>query len=95
MKGRPQDQWQREIEQQLLAAATPNQEARRLDFDPSAVRRVVAALRERGFSAIYLNRNGFPDQGRGLELALRDAGCDADAIESRAGDLVCIVLPSS
>ena len=94
-KGRPQDQWQREIEQQLLAAATPNQEARRLDFDPAAVRRVVAALRERGFSAIYLNRNGFPDLGRGLQLALRDAGCDADAIESRTGDLVCIVLPAS
>ena len=94
-KGRPQDRWQREIEQQLLAAATPNQEARRLDFDPAAVRRVIAALRERGFSAIYLNRNGFPDQGRGLQLALREAGCAGEAIESRTGDLVCIVLPAS
>lgn len=94
-KGRPRDQWQREIEQQLFAAATPNQEARRLDFDPAAVGRVVAALRQRGFSAIYLNRYGFPDQGRGLQAALRDAGCAGEAIESRTGDLVCIILPAS
>jgi phosphoglycerol transferase len=90
-KGREADRWQQELQRLLFAGAVPNQQAQRIDFQVASVRAVIAALRERGFAALYLNRNGFPDQGKGLEKGLRDAGLAA-AIESPARDLVCIPL---
>ena len=90
MKGR--DRWQQELQRQLVAGAVPNPQTQRIDFDLAQVRSVVAALEARGFAALYVNRNGFPDRGRGLETSLRAAGVAAAPVESTAGDLVCIPL---
>jgi hypothetical protein len=52
----------------------------------------ISAIKKRGFSAIYINRNGFPDKGKGIEDALLELGYDKPPIRSAAGDLTCVVL---
>ena len=44
-----------------------------------------------GFSALYVNRNGFGDQGQKLLSALKSMGY-TDEIDSQRGDLVCVIL---
>lgn len=52
----------------------------------------VAEVRSRGFDAIVIDRDGFPERGRALEAALlRAAGADR-LIVSPSGDETCIVL---
>ncbi len=53
---------------------------------------VISTLREKGFSAIYINRNGFPDKGAALLDALHQLGFDK-RIDSATGDLVCLIIP--
>jgi phosphoglycerol transferase len=53
---------------------------------------IVAALKDRGFSAIYINRNGFPDRAKGIEEKLLDMGYSRPPIRNATGDLVCILL---
>jgi phosphoglycerol transferase len=52
----------------------------------------LAELRRRGFAALLINRNGFPDRGRAIEDTLRGQRGTGPAIESAAGDLVCIPI---
>ena len=54
--------------------------------------KAIEQIKDRGFAAIYINRNGFPDKGKQLVYKLRGMGFDKPAIESAAGDLVCIPL---
>jgi phosphoglycerol transferase len=54
--------------------------------------RAVAEMRRRGFAAVLLNRNGFPERGRKIEELLRGLDGVGPAIESATGDLVCIPL---
>jgi hypothetical protein len=56
------------------------------------VRQAVDEIRSKGFAAIYVNRNGFPDRGKGLFDALLELGYDAPPIYSPAGDLACIAI---
>ena len=44
------------------------------------------------FAALYVNRNGFPDRGKGLFEALAELGFDAPPINSPLGDLSCLPL---
>lgn len=83
-------QWQQAVQQKLLEGATIDQQSQRIRFDVGNVRQAVDQLRGKGFAAIYLNRNGFPDRGKGLFDALLDIGYDAPPIYSPAGDLACI-----
>ena len=53
--------------------------------------KTIEVLRRQGFGAIYINRKGFPDKGEALLLGLAEAGL-AEKIESKAGDLVCVIL---
>ena len=92
MKGREREQWQQQLQKLLVEGATMNQEAKKIQFNTANVRRAVDELRKLGFKAIYINRNGFPDRGRGLEDALLEIGIDTPPIRSAAGDLTCIVL---
>ena len=73
MKGRPREQWQKELGQMPFEQA-------------------VARIKERGFAAIFINRNGFPDKGRQIEDKLVEMGYSAPPIRSAAGDLTCILL---
>jgi len=52
----------------------------------------VAEIEKRGFAAIYINRNGFPERAQPIEKALRAMGYSQPPIVSATGDLVCIPL---
>lgn len=52
----------------------------------------VAEIEKRGFAAIYINRNGFPERAAPIENALKAMGYRQPAIVSATGDLVCIPL---
>ena len=54
--------------------------------------KAVEQIKARGFVAIYINRNGFPDKGKQVVENLREMGFTKPRIESTAGDLVCIIL---
>jgi phosphoglycerol transferase len=92
MKGRPRDEWQKAVQAKLIEGAVPDQQAQKIRFNIANVNRAVDELQKRGFGAIYVNRNGFPDRGRGLVEALAELGFDAPPIESPLGDLACIPI---
>lgn len=73
MKGRPREQWQKDL------GKVPFEKA-------------IEEIRKRGFAAIYVNRNGFPDRGQQILAKLREAGLTQPTIESTAADLICIPL---
>lgn len=52
---------------------------------------IVHAVETYGFSAIYVNRNGLQDKGEGLVKEFRRLGY-SEVIESKAGDLLCIII---
>jgi phosphoglycerol transferase len=85
-------QWQQAVQQQLLNNATLNQQTQQIQFNQNSVGAAVDEMRKRGFAAIYVNRNGFPDRGKGLEKSLLELGYLKPVIDSAAGDLVCIPL---
>jgi phosphoglycerol transferase len=60
------------------------------DLSKVPFEKAIEEIRSRGFAAIYVNRNGFPDKGQQILAKLREAGPTKPAIESAAGDLVCI-----
>lgn len=92
MKGREREKWQQQLQNVFVAGATPDQEAQKIRFNTDNVRRAVDELKKLGFAAIYINRNGFPDRGKGLEEALLELGYDQPPIRNATGDLMCIVL---
>ncbi len=52
---------------------------------------LVAQLEGAGFAAIYVNRNGFDNQGADLVKIFQQMG-RTEIIESQRGDLLCVVL---
>jgi len=92
MKGRPREQWQQAVQKQMLNGAALNQQTQQIQFNQNSVGAAVDEIRKRGFTAIYVNRNGFPDHGKGLEKSLLELGYLKPPIDSAAGDLVCIPL---
>jgi hypothetical protein len=91
-KGRERDQWQQQLQNVLVGGAAPDQEAKKIRFNVDNVRRAVDELKRLGFKAIYINRNGFPDRGKGLEEALLELGYDKPPIRNATGDLMCVLL---
>lgn len=53
---------------------------------------VVAILKKEGFGGIYINRKGFQDNGAAILKGLAEVGL-TEKIESKAGDLVCVLIP--
>jgi len=91
-KGRDREKWQPALQGLMFEGATLNQQAQRIDFNATNFSRAVDELKKLGFSAIYINRNGFPDRAKGLEEALLELGYSKPPIRNATGDLVCIVL---
>jgi phosphoglycerol transferase len=85
-------QWQQAVQQQLINGVTVDQQAQKITFNQENVRKSIDEMLRKGFAAIYINRNGFPDRGKGLEEALLELGYDKPPIRNATGDLVCIVL---
>jgi hypothetical protein len=76
----------------MLSGAALNQQTQQIQFNQNSVGAAVDEMRKRGFAAIYVNRNGLPDRGKGLEKSLLELGYMKPPIDSAAGDLVCIPL---
>ena len=91
-RGSDAHQWQQAVQKQLLAGAALNQQTQQIQFNQNSVGAAVDEMRKKGFAAIYVNRNGFPDRGKGLEKSLLELGCLKPPIDSASGDLVCIPL---
>ncbi len=85
-------QWQQSVQQLLIEGAAVDQQAQQVRFNVANVRQAIDEMRRRGFSAIYVNRNGFPDQGKGLFDVILELGYEKPPIYSGAGDLACILL---
>ena len=91
-RGSDAHQWQQAVQQQMLNGAVLNQQTQQIQFNQNSVGAAVDEMRKKGFAAIYVNRNGFPDRGKGLEKSLLELGYLKPPIDSAAGDLVCIPL---
>ena len=76
----------------MFEGATVNQEAQKVEFDLKNFTIGINELRRLGFSAVYVNRNGFPDRAKGIEDALLELGYTKPPIRNATGDLACIVL---
>lgn len=85
-------QWQQSVQKQLVDGAAIDQQSQQVKFNIGNVRQAVNEMRRRGFVAIYMNRNGFPDRGKGLIDALLELSFNTPPIYSAAGDLTCILL---
>lgn len=85
-------QWQQSVQQRLVDGAAVDQQAQKVQFNADNVRQAVEEMRRKGFTAIYVNRNGFPDRGKGLFEALLELGYETPPIYSPAGDLACVLL---
>jgi hypothetical protein len=84
--------WQQAVQQKLVEGASVDQQAGRVRFVAANVRNALDEMRAKGFAAIYINRNGFPDRGKGLFDVLLDLGYDTPPIYSPAGDLACVMI---
>jgi hypothetical protein len=93
-KGREREKWQAAVQGKLFEGARIDQQTGVILVNGSNAKVAVEELKRLGFSAIYINRNGFPDRGKGLEQALLELGYDKPPIRSATGDLTCIVLGS-
>jgi hypothetical protein len=92
MKGREREQWQAAVQGKLLENATLDQQTQQIRINVNNARLAVDELRRLGFSAIYINRNGFPDRGKGIEEAMLELGYTRPPIRNATGDLACFVL---
>jgi len=54
----------------------------------------IELLKKQGFRGIYINRMGFPDQAEAILLGLAEVGL-TKKLESKAGDLVCVLIPAN
>jgi Cdc6-like AAA superfamily ATPase len=67
-------------------------EAWQQELGKRSLEEAVAEIEKRGFAAVYINRNGFPERAQPIEKALRAMGYSKPPIVSATGDLVCILL---
>jgi hypothetical protein len=91
-KGREREKWQPAVQGKFFEGASLDQQAGKIRVNADNARITVEELKRLGFSAIYINRSGFPDRGKGIEEALLDLGYTKPPIRNATGDLVCIVL---
>ena len=91
-KGREREKWQPAVQGKFFEGAILDQNAGLIRVKEPNARIAVDELKRLGFSAIYVNRNGFPDRGKGIEEALLELGYTKPVIRNATGDLMCIVL---
>jgi phosphoglycerol transferase len=64
------------------------------ELDRMTLPEVLATLKSRGFSALYVNRKAYPNDARDIEANLRALGYD-QKIDNIEGDLFCVLLTPS
>jgi hypothetical protein len=92
MKGREREKWQAAVQGKFFEGATLDREAGMIRINQANALTAVDELKRLGFAAIYINRNGFPDRGKGIEEALLEMGYAKPPVRNATGDLACIVL---
>lgn len=91
-KGRDRERWQAVVQARLFDGAILDQQAGMIRVNPASAQAAINELERLGFSAIYVNRNGFPDRGKGIEYTLVELGYRKPPIRSATGDLECFIL---
>jgi hypothetical protein len=91
-KGRDRETWQPTVQAKFFDGATVDQQAGMIRVNQANAQAAIDELKRLGFSAIYVNRNGFPDRGKGIEDVLLDLGYAKPPIRNATGDLACFVL---
>jgi hypothetical protein len=91
-KGRERERWQPAVQAKFFEGATLDQAAGQIRVNAANARLTIDELRRLGFSAIYINRNGFPDRGKGIEEVLLELGYTKPPLRNATGDLACFVL---
>ena len=61
-------------------------------LSPMPIDKAVQEIKDRGFAAIYLNRNGFTDRGKEIEDKVFQMGYTTPPLSNASGDLACILL---
>lgn len=92
MKGRERERWQPAVQGKFFEGARFDQQAGTIHVKETNARAAVDELKRLGFSALYVNRNGFPDRGKGIEEVLLSLGYDTPPIRNATGDLACFIL---
>lgn len=83
--------WQKAVQGQLFQGAEIDRERGEIRLDEASAAKAVDEMRAKGITALYVNRNGYPDRAKGLRDALAKLGY-TDAIDSPAGDLMAVSL---
>jgi hypothetical protein len=83
--------WQKGVQRQLFRGAEIDRERETIKLYEQNVKPAVEELEQKGFDAIYVNRNAYPDGGSGLRDVLAKLGY-TEVIDSPAGDLMAVVL---
>jgi len=91
-KGRERDRWQPAVQAKFFEGARLDQEAGMIRVNLANAKVAIDELKRLGFSAVYVNRNGFPDRGKGIEEALLELGYTKPPLRNATGDLACIIL---
>jgi hypothetical protein len=81
-KGRGREQWQVDLEKHLRRA---------IPQGAAMTTEVLAALRNKGFSALIIDRNGYPDKGAAMIEVFRQAGQPVIA-DAKTGEFIAFRL---
>jgi hypothetical protein len=92
MKGREREKWQAALQAKFFESATLDQQTGMIRVNEANARAAIDELKRLGFTAIYVNRNGFPDRGKGIEEVLLALGYEKPPIRTATGDLACFIL---
>ena len=93
-KGRERERWQPAVQGKFFEGAAIDQQTGLVRVNEANARVAVDELKRLGFAAIYVNRNGFPDRGKGVEEVLLGLGYTKPPIRNATADLACIILES-
>ena len=91
-KGREREKWQPAVQAKFFEGARLDQQAGMIRVNQANAKVAIDELKRLGFSAVYVNRNGFPDRGKGIEEALLELGYTKPPLRNATGDLACIIL---
>lgn len=83
--------WQNAVQSLLFRGAEIDRERQEIRLFDANASQAVDEMKAKGIAAIYINRNGYADDGKGLRATLARLGYTT-VIDSPAGDLMAVVL---
>jgi hypothetical protein len=83
--------WQKAVQERLFRGAEIDRQREEIRLFEANAAQAVDEMKAKGFAALYVNRNGYPDGAKGLRETLAKLGY-TEVIDSPAGDLMAVVL---